>query len=283
MMDPAAGLTFAAITEAIFLLDAYALPAAHIHRSLMSIYHLANLMVYPLSYFLAGNIHGNCEAVYAQWKDQYQTCTAVHRDIKKIMTQEAFPAGPMVAPMVVNVPVDQTEIHITHNQPIPATLAAQQTFLRENMPDVFNLLSVGFYIGRYSQAPDVKDASGYDKAKALLSDVGGKVYQWYEGKDIQFYDDEANATATLLLTALLTPQASPVPAMGYDFAVSSAPVPKSMESKTHRISQGALLPDHSGMMIPNKELFEKIYKKTLMHPETNPEQGFQKFGQYKVG
>jgi hypothetical protein len=165
------------------------------------------------------------------------------------------------------------------------TPAQQQSFLRENMPDVFNLLSVGFYIARCAQAVDVQDLSGYDKAKALLLDVGGKVYRWYEGKSIQFDDDQANATATILLTALLTPQANPAPAMGYQFNPrrNKKLIPKDMKKKVHPIPQGALLPDHSGMLIPNKALFEKIYKKTLMHPETKPEQGFQKFGQYKVG
>ena len=111
------------------------------------------------------------------------------------------------------------------------------------------------------------------------------MYRWYEGQDIQFDDPQANATATLLLTALLTPQASPATAMG--FSLSDKPggkpkihklFPKDMKGKIHPVPQGALLPDHSGMMIPNKALFEKIYKQQIMFGTKG--QQFKKFGKW---
>ena len=266
LLDPAAGISFAAIAEGIFLLDAYALPAAHIHRQLLSIYHLANLMVYPLSYFSSGDIKEHCEDFYAQWRTHYQTFSAVVRDTRKIMTPVSLPGGsPLVKPIIIEVPVDKRAVKVKPKQPLPDTLAQQQSFLRENMPDVFNLLSVGFYIARCAQAVDAQDLSGYDKAKALLLDVGGKVYQWYEGKSIQFDDDQANATATILLTALLTPQANPAPAMGYQFNPrrNKKLIPKDMKKKVHPIPQGALLPDHSGMLIPNKALWLSPIKRGI--------------------
>ncbi|HLF66434.1 MAG TPA: hypothetical protein VI522_02335, partial [Gammaproteobacteria bacterium] len=239
--DPGAGMLFAAIAEVIYLLDAYGLPAAKLHVQLMSIYHLANLLVYPLTYFMQANDASVCEAFYTDWQEQYHTFDAM---IRQDNTLNAT-SPPQVA--------------IEENTPLPASFAEQQTNLRKHLPDAFNLLSVGFYLGQGLLGCAGSDLSGYAMAKQFLENRGGKFYQWYEGKDINFYDDFSNAMATILLTALLTKQASPVDAMGYKGPDKQAL--DEMAGKMFRVkviysqslNQKDLLADHNAMLVPTKE------------------------------
>ncbi len=125
--DPAAGIAFAAIAETIFMLDAYAMGAAGIHRELFSIYHVANLFVYPLSYFLNDDAEGsNCNNYYQQWRTHYQ-----------------------------------------NSQQFPQTLTEQKSYLQKHYPAAYNLLSVGIYIAKHfmqNQPTGIKAALDWYKS-----------------------------------------------------------------------------------------------------------------------
>lgn len=68
--DLGGGLLYAAIAEAIFLLDHFELPKISEHRKLLSIYHVANLIGYPLDYFTKDSL-ARSQQVYQEWIARY--------------------------------------------------------------------------------------------------------------------------------------------------------------------------------------------------------------------
>ncbi len=249
MADPAAGTIFAAIAETAFIIDNYALPAIQTQAKMYSIYHLANLLTYPLSYFLKGDTASICTTYYQQWRTEYQA---------------------------------YTDIQTKSSNQLPATLIQQQERLRTTAPDAFNLLSVGFHLAKTFAQIQYTGLKGYNAALDYFKS-SEPCLKWYESNDINFRDPDANALATIVLTALLTPKASPATAMGYGGVDIKTPFAN--DPKYHGVNQvdpvtgKQLLPDHNGMEIPNSELFQKIYVDQLMGRST---WSFKSFGNYDL-
>lgn len=89
---------------------------------------------------------------------------------------------------------------------------------------------------------------------------------------------EPDYLITVILLGLLTPDAIPKPALG-----ASGVDPESSfinSEKYHPIPQNHLLPDHSGMLFPTVELFQKIYIDKLMQGKKG--EAFNHFGRYTL-
>lgn len=79
---------------------------------------------------------------------------------------------------------------------------------------------------------------------------------------------------TVFLSVLLTPDAVPRPALGYQGARDGV-----VFEGYSQINQKGILPDHCGMLFPTKGMMEKIYKERLMGPHEGDR--FDYFGKYR--
>jgi hypothetical protein len=244
--DPAAGLPLAGVAEALFILDEYGMPHIDQHKKLFSIYHIANIFVYPLSYFFE---NGSCENFYDQWRHYYKTFKAP----------------------VNGIPQDLT---------FPSTLAEQQQFMRQNLKDAFNLLSLGMYFANQFLNTQISwsDAAKFVKDFAFDNE---SMSAWLSNNAPYFEDELSNNIATILLTGILTDGAMPEPAMGYrgvKVASEFANDPK-YQFNNQKDGDNELLPDHCGMMLPTAQLMAKVYQEILMQDNNR---GFKYFGKYKA-
>ena len=277
--DPSAGFWFAMIAEGIYLLDKYVLPLGNIHKQLLSIYHVANMFVYPLSYFINEAVSGitPTEAItqfYAQWAAFYpnfqqvnfHTGKARNYAFAKTLPEQTALLKPAYAKLYAGIAdLSDTLTKALHPKP--------ETFFTK-VGHFFEILFGG------------KMASTEAAAKATFDHY---LQRYANTPMVNTLLQNHEQFTTLVLTVLLTEGAVPKAAMGWSLSDDmqnptrenlSALFPAKMLDKVHAVPQGALLADHSAMMIPSKALFEKIYVDQLM---AGLPQSFGKFGRYPVG
>ena len=224
--DPAAGMLFVMISEAIDLLDQYLLPVGKIHKKLLSIYHVANLFVYPLSAFLLGDDpEGFMSTFYTHWCAFYGGYETRRSDTGRL-----------------------------YHMDFALTLSQQTKLLQLQYHQFYTALKDAAWCANESSA--IFPA----KDQPLLS----ALYHHHE------------SFTTLLLSVLMTEKAVPKAAMGWSGVDGKTPF--SQSKVYHGVNQKDLLADHNAMMIPSKELFEKIYVDQLMKGTLG--QQFKCFGRW---
>ncbi len=261
IQDPGASLLFAAPAEVMFLLDQYQLSHISAQINCISLYHLANLFVEPLSFFIGkGNVM-NMASFYNRWRSQYTTFLFPSKDRGNI--EKSF----------------------------GKTLDAQKQFFQDNMTEAYNLLTMGLYYGLYLMQ-NQGQGQGPDFTAETVSLMKGcdPVTEWIEKQmTAYFHTDDRDSTgiiaaylSTVMLSVILTDTANVPPALGYKGFDPTSPFmknPKFFGSGQKDPSGKDLCVDHSAMLFPTPDFMEYVYKKTLMFNSTNIK--FKYFGQWK--
>ncbi len=241
--DPGAGLFFAAPAEVMLLLDRYGMDHISRQLDLVSIYHLANLFVEPLGFFLAQT--ENIQHFYLRWRQQYQTF---------ILPKQG------------------------QNQPTPfvSDLQIQQQVVSAALPEAYNLLSVGMYLMLYLKqgvTATLKEAIVLAiKECPAICDWKRSALPLFKADDA--LGQQAERLATLMLSVILTDGAKVPAAMGYRGV--QGPYCSSPQQDP---SGKNLCVDHSAMLLPTPAFMQYVYKGVLMQGAS----GFQYFGLWRQG
>ena len=223
--DPGAGLFFAAPAEVIFLLDRYGMDHIRQQLDLISIYHLANLFVEPLSFFLASPDH--ITHFYSRWLQKYQTY---------VLPQKGQ----------------------NQNTPFSSQLSTQQSILAAALPEAYNLLSVGMYLMLYLKSGVVTAIVDAIKNCPAVCDWKKSANRLFKAEDE--IGEQAGFLATLMLSVILTDGVQIPPAMGYRGALGPY-----FNSSQKGPSGQDLCVDHSAMLMPTTEFMQYVYKGVLMN------------------
>lgn len=272
--DPAAGMQYAVIADIIDILDQYFVPLAQIHKKLLSIYHLANLFAMPFSYLLEGTNH--CEEYFQRWRKAYKEYQ-VMRDGQMItkVFEENFPAQMQIL----------KQEYLTAYQFIYQCVADIEQLRQGEMPAWLSEAEQNTNKALSSQA-SIVGTSLFGKLTNYLLDKSEKQDNAELSETVRKFTDNAFSAFllaypdylfTIILIGLLTPDAVPKTALGWDgYDPKSI---SSMPKKFNQINQQNLLPDHSGMLFPNQELFQKVYKQKLLGGGQGEQLNY--FGLYK--
>ncbi len=228
--DPAAGIDFAAPAGMVDALD-LSEPFFGIHQPLRSIYNVANLFVYPMSYFINGT-QESLEAYYQLWISYY--------------------------------PTFESEAGTTLT--FSSSLTTQRSVMQTQYPHLFDLLEKGFEVGDDNQPSVAQTYQLSDKEKAtaaimkglnllpMIDTLTSELPQLPGSSD----QEHAMDVATIILCGLNTPEAQPPNAMGYSSADPS--FGSCIQSAQQGPSNTDLCIDHSAMLLPTSQFMQYIYK-----------------------
>ena len=245
--DPAAGAEMVGVTAAMAVINQGLSPLEKLQGRFVSIYHLSNLLVYPVSFF-AQAVFADLESYFERWARFYKTWQ--------------IPGSPP--------------------QPLNPELLAQRAMIKTQYPalfagvrDIFNFEDddKGHVNSSYQQVLGTQ-ISAREEHLTLGLILYLKANAW-EAEQLH-----AECVATLIVTALLTPQASPVAALGYGGVEQ---VTAMQLQRTDQLFQTAqqdkkgndLCFDHSAMKVPDEKMRKDVYQRQLMH---QPGLGFTAFG-----
>jgi hypothetical protein len=249
--DPSAGFLFALIADVVDTLDKYELPLAQIKKPMWSIYHMANMFVYPLSYLLSDTqahaqiYYDNWRGFYKQYtlaKDGYTHTDAFPTTLEELSAQLKQYYGPCYAFTKENIIAFKT---LVSGKVPPKMRTAEDSFCNS------------FLCGKVADAANneaIKYAQKLSRNTTLQA-------------AIENYD----TLLTLVLMVLLTPNANPRPAMGYQGVDQTFP-------GYHFVNQRDILADHSAMLTPSLGMMNKIYRKELMGEKAG---SFTNFGKWQ--
>ena len=261
LQDPGAGLLFAAPAEVIFLLDQYGLSHISSQINCISLYHLANLFVEPLSFFIGKGNVGNMASFYNRWQSQYKTFLFPSKDRGNI------------------------------EKPFGKTLDAQKQFFQDNMTEAYNLLTIGLYHGLYLMQ-NQGQGQGPDFMAETVSLMQGctPVTEWVKSQVTPyFHTDDHDSTgiiaaylSTVMLSVILTDTANVPAALGYTGIPTSSSFandPRFHRSAQQDPSGKDLCVDHSAMLFPTPDFIKYVYEGVLMSATTGTQ--FKYFGKWK--
>jgi hypothetical protein len=253
--DPGAGLFFAAPAEVMLLLDAYGMDHINRQLALISIYHLANLFVEPLSFFLADS--ANIQHFYTRWITEYQSYI---------------------------LPSSGQNQRASFSQ----DLQVQKSILSTALPEAYNLLAVGMYLAIY-----LKNGIGTAIRSTIREAIAtcAAIEDWkHSGAPLFSAADaiwkQADLLATMMLSIVLTDGVQVPAAMGYRGIGPESPYfkdPHFFGSSQKDPSGKDLCIDHSAMLFPTPYFMKYVYKGVLMYPLKNTAMAFKYFGKWKVG
>ena len=246
-----------------------------INRPLHSVYYIASLFTYPLSYFTAGKLKW-LESYYQLWLLTYGNGGLPHYQVGG-GTPTRF----------------------------AKTLEGQRANMAIAFPDLFQALKQATSIvdevseemqNLYDQLSDAeKSAAMVLHALGLNSKVIPQAVAKADQGTARFSRAHAQyiqSMAAVILSGLTCVEAQPVQALGYSGILPSNPLFSDVKFQQSGQTKPGTAPtdpdhylcvDHSAMLFPTKDFMKYIYKNTLMHPTITPEIGFKYFGEWSVG
>jgi hypothetical protein len=215
IQDEGAGVVFGVIAAGVYCLDDLVTDKLGQSRKVMnSIYSLANRFVYPLSYFIEGDINTKCEKFYKQWQTNY---TEFEYDKKSLLF----------------VPKLTGDI-LSQNHSIKSAFKTNDSEVYEILDNTIDILSKYTTTGvldvpqniannLWDTVSDVFErnplATIFDTVTDIIAPVGQSVTSLFMSDEIQQLvrniQNNKEALLTTVLTVLMTPKSEPATAMGY--------------------------------------------------------------------
>jgi hypothetical protein len=214
-----------------------------------SVYHMATLFAFPLSFLLSSK--NKTGQFFKEWKNNYQYLS--------------FYANGSLSTLKIPLTFEKTQAHFqqhfTSLYRFCAEIASLLQTLSSNSPSSFSSLlqpNAIDYASAYLTYP-------YTLMFTLEKSLGKKILQKTLPTPIekllaqpllQYFSHHHSELLTCLLLGLTTKEAKIPPAMG----VTGSTVHFDHYSS---FDQGTLLTEHSGMVTPNSEFYNKVYKNIL--------------------
>lgn len=254
IQDPGAGWGLALPAAIIQFMDDHNLKVGN--QNLLSIYHVANLFRYPLSYFFQGT-EEDLVTFYNDWQTKFKqiaVCDPLTGSISKVPMKTSTYEQALylfkVHPTLFSFAVGMANAYYTYKntttgQPLAnAESNETQTKVKANLTNLFTTGTLG-----------------------LINLDWEKV-----GTDLSESCKQSVLLITVFLTILLTPEAVPLGAMGY--------YGPDDPGKLGLVNQNGWLPDHTGMLYPAQKLYQKIYK-NILADNSDGMNGINYFGKWK--
>lgn len=274
LIDPGSGLIFVIIALALDVLDKYFVPLLNLPKPMHSIYHLANMFGYPLSFFLE-NTPENCAIYYDEWRKHYKFYqkrlpdgTLVEDAFMPTLTQQAYVLQQSYPAFYEAIAQLKQEISDLQKGKLPPIVMGMEALvLGKPAPKGHASL-----LGRYDPIENYVREKAVPYGNKLLAQY---LKSFVQSSSVRYLNDHLDVLATTILSVLVTRGANPSNAMGYtgfDYDIADQ-----FTNKYHRIDQGSILPDHDGMIIPSRKMMEEIYIKKLFREEKT---SFDFFGKW---